>query len=201
MSRFPQSTDTRAALPIGTIATGSCYYRVSGIDNPSAIFYSTNPENRWTPLAGSPGVCYMAQSATGAIAETVCRNAAHLDESEMWSTKTELQRLGLFRLQFNQSIQVLDLTVSNLSSYRLDAGILADYDSNSVPPYTFCPAWATHALGLGLGGILYRSRHHIDEPCLALFDLDVELTECHQGILDEEPFLDILESQFNWGIV
>lgn len=93
----------------------------------------------------------------------------------------ELQKLGMFELRLQGSVEVLDLTASNLVKYRLDAGILSDYDKSAWPPYKFCPAWSALAIDLGLGGIVYRSRHPIDQSCLALFESGARLSESGSG--------------------
>ncbi len=201
MSRLPESSDTLDSLPINTVDAGSRYYRVNSIGHPTSVFYSRSRQNRWTPLAGSVGVCYMAEMEVGALAESVCRNAAQLRVAEKFTSIDELHRLGMYGLQVQGSVDVLDLTVPNLSKYRLDAGILADYDKSAWPPYRFCPAWATRAVDLGLGGVLYRSRHHVDQLCLALFGLDVLVDEVRLGTLDENHYLGILEDEFDWAIV
>jgi len=200
MSRFPEDTDTLQSLPLKTIQLGTYFYRVSSTEHNSSLFYSESPQNRWTPKGGSPGVCYMAESPVGALAESVCRNVAHLTESEMFSSLNTLRKLGMFELGLRNSITVLDLTVAHLGRYRLDAAILGDYDESASPPYRFSPAWASHSVELKLAGVLYRSRHKIDEICLALFDVGTVIVEGRQGTLDDYRYLEILEKQFNWGL-
>lgn len=201
MSRLPETTDTVKSLPIKTIETGTCFHRVSSTMFSSAVYYSDSPDNRWTPVGGSPGDCYMAVSPTGSLAESVCRNVAHLKEEEMVSSLAELRKLAMFELILKQPIKVLDFTVAHLGRYRLDANILGDYDESLSPPYKFSPAWASHAVGLELSGILYRSRHKIDEACLALFDVGIGIDEHLLDTLDGDAYLSILEDEFQWGII
>ncbi|QCF28095.1 RES family NAD+ phosphorylase [Hydrocarboniclastica marina] len=200
MSRLPVSTDTLAELPVSTLASGQRLYRVNETGYPSPVFYSTSAENRWTPVAGSPGVCYLAISKTGAIAESVCRNSAYLEEEEKIVSLNALSTKGMYEIHLTEPVQVLDLTVSNLGRYRLDATILSDYDQTRSPPYKFCPAWASHAVSLGLHGILYRSRHVIDEPCLALFEGSASLQSSLFDDLRHPELLAILEEQFGWAV-
>lgn len=201
MARFPEGTDTLESLPVTTIESNTCFYRVNGTQYNSAIYFSASPQNRWTPLGGSPGVCYMAGSPVGALAESVCRNVARLDESEMFSSLAELKKLGMFELVLRNPVTVLDLTVAHLGRYRLDATILGDYDESLSPPYKFSPAWASHAVNLKLAGILYRSRHKIDETCLGLFDVGTDIVEGRYGTLDDDQYLEILEDEFKWGVI
>ncbi len=201
MSRYPDSNDTLATLPIKILESGTGFFRVSGIEHVSSIFYSTNTENRWTPESGAPGVCYMAATEIGALAESECRNVAKKKAAQMVSSLTALGTRGMFVLELFEPIKVLDLTIHHLGKYRLDAGILSDYDDSRVPPYRYCPTWAQHCAELGLGGILYRSRHKTDEVCVALFDRGVKLTEFLAGTLDADRYLDILENEFNWGLI
>lgn len=201
MSRLPEATDTIKSLPIKTIESGTCFHRVSSTEFKSAVYYSDSQNNRWTPIGGSPGVCYMAASPTGSLAESVCRNVAHLTEEEMVSSLVELRKLAMFELVLKRPITVLDFTVAHLGRYRLDANILGDYDESLSPPYQFSPAWASHAVDLKLAGVLYRSRHKIDETCLALFDVGIEIDERFEGTLDRDPYLAILEDEFQWGVI
>lgn len=201
MARLPEAKDTLESLPIKTIDSKSVFFRVSSTEYDSAIFYSGSLQNRWTPIDGVPGVCYMAKSPTGALAESVCRNVVYLDESEMISSFSELEKLGMFELTLMNPVTVLDFTVPHLGRYRLDASILGDYDGSLLPPYKFSPAWATHAIKLNLGGILYRSRHKIDETCFALFDDGPSIVARKRGKLDDDQYLEILENQFHWGVI
>ncbi|WP_447044912.1 RES family NAD+ phosphorylase [Vreelandella sp. H-I2] len=201
MARFPEDKDTLESIPIKTIDLGTCFYRVSGTEYDSAVFYSGCSQNRWTPIGGKPGVCYMAESPIGALAESVCRNVAHLDEAEMFSSLSALRQLGMYELVLRNSVTVLDFTVAHLGRYRLDATILGDYDESLFPPYKFSPAWASHAVELNLAGILYRSRHKIDETCLALFDVGTDIGEGGCGKLDDNQYLEILEDEFKWGVI
>jgi hypothetical protein len=166
------------------------------------MYFSRSRLNRWTPVEEVPGVCYFALSETGAIAETVCRDASYLEEEEKSVSMAYLSSLAMYQVQASNPIQVLDLTVSNLAAYRLDAGILADYAPGLDPPYRFCPAWSSHAVSLGLGGILYRSRHAIDEPCLALFEGAAPGAgfSCISS-LDHPDYLAILDENFNWPVI
>jgi hypothetical protein len=59
---------------------------------------------------------------------------------------------------------------------------------------------ASHSVELKLAGVLYRSRHKIDEICLALFDVGSVIVEGRQGTLDDYRYLEILEKQSNWGL-
>lgn len=201
MSRLPEIGDTLATLPLRTVEAGAQFYRVSDIAHPSCIYYSRSPESRWTPKGGAIGVCYLAQTQVGALAETVCRNSVYLRDDERVSSLYDLHQRGMYRLGVVAAINVLDLTVSNLVKYRLDAEIMADYDKTASPPYRFCPTWAAHAVDLGLGGILFRSRHCVDQVCLALFQDRTALLELPQGHLDEARYLRLLDDEFNWGIV
>tara|TARA_R110000824_G_scaffold131955_2_gene294235 strand:- start:488 stop:1099 length:612 start_codon:yes stop_codon:yes gene_type:complete len=202
MSRLPQSTDTLDSLPIKVLTPSKVLYRVSSTKHQSPVFFSKFSGNRWTPQEGEPGICYFSLSQTGAIAETVCRNAAFLEESEKHVSLIALSKLGMYSVGFDSPIRVLDFTVSNLGRYRLDAGILADYDPGREPPYKFCPAWSSHAVSLGLDGILYRSRHAVDEFCLALFQN--AYTDNHSVFsatcLDYPDYLAILDDVFDWAI-
>ncbi|WP_167470048.1 hypothetical protein [Vreelandella andesensis] len=56
----------------------------------------------------------MSETPVGALAESVCRSVAHLDELEMVSTLAELRQLGMFELVLMDSVNVLDLTVAHL---------------------------------------------------------------------------------------
>ena len=201
MARFPEDMDTLESLPVKTIDLNTCFYRVNGTKYGSAKFYSESPQNRWTPISGTPGVCYMAETPIGALAESVCRNVAHLNEAEMFSSLSELQKLGMFKLVLQNPITVLDFTVAHLGRYRLDATILGDYDASLSPPYKFSPNWASHAVKLKLAGVLYRSRHKIDETCLALFDVGTDIVERACGKLDDDQYLEILEDEFRWAVI
>ncbi len=201
MSRLPETTDTVDNLPIKVIRLDDSLYRVNSTEFKSPVFYSKASNNRWTPLEGEPGVCYFALSETGAIAETVCRNAAYLDEAEKSVSLESLSRLAMYEIVSGYRITLLDLTASNLARYRLDAGILADYAPGLTPPYQYCPAWASHAVSLGLDGILYRSRHAVDESCLALFEgSSARLAPARIATLDHPDYLAILEEEFDWAI-
>lgn len=211
MSRFPRETDTLETLPTQTIGSARML-RVSGLAYPDPVFFSTNPENRWTPKRHDVGVCYFALSDTGAIAESICRNAAYLKPSQKFTTWKKLQELGMFIVSITGELRVLDLTVPNLARYGLDAGILNDYHApmdcddphdKPAPRYRVSPAWASHALDLKLNGILYRSRHHISETCLALFqtfDGRVE-SEPYYADLTDPAVLRILDTDFDWAVV
>lgn len=202
MSRLPKSTDTLENLPTKKLGSGTFLYRVNSTDYDSPVFFSNARKNRWTPVEGTPGVCYLALSETGAIAESVCRDSAYLEEEEKSVSLQALAELRMYELIPEGAIEVLDLTVSNLSRYRLDSGILADYEPKLDPPYQYCPAWASHAVALGLQGILYRSRHAVEEFCLALFQgYHGRITYSPQGTLDNQDYLAILDEEFGWGII
>lgn len=201
MSRLPDAKDSLDSLPIVTIEKGTRLFRVNALGHPSSVFYSSSPENRWTPISGAPGVCYMAGSVVGALAESVCRNVAHLQDSEMIVSLAELKKRGMFELELQAPVNVLDLTTPHLGRYRFDAEILSDYDDSRDPPYRYCPAWAEHCVEIGLAGVLYRSRHKIDEDCLALFDTGVSVGELSCIRLDDDQYLAILEDIFDWAVI
>lgn len=203
MSRQPESTDTLENLPIKKLNQKECnsLFRVASTKYETPINFSTASKNRWTPLDGVTGVCYFSASRTGAIAETICRDAAYLTEDEKVVSGQLLCNLTMYEITLNGPLNVLDFTVSNLGRYRLDSNILADYDRSLSPPYRYCPAWASHARSLGLAGIFYRSRHAINEHCFALFKGAASISNIKElYTLDHPHPLAILEDEFDWGI-
>lgn len=198
---MPETTDTLATLPVRRIKSGTSVFRVSETKHSTPVFFSTSQDNRWTPKEGAPGVLYSARSETTALAETLCRDAAYLPAWGKVTDQKILESRGMYEIRLENDVQVLDLSVSNLARYRLDASIVAERSREpGKPAYVVCPAWASHALSLGLGGILYRSRNMLNEQCLALFEsptLQVSFT--FLDVLFADRYLAVLDSEFGWA--
>ena len=225
MSRFPDAGDDREHLPITSLAA-STWLRVSAGKFESPLHWSVGHTGRFTPASGAVGTLYLAETLTGSLAESVCRDAVWLRACEKFTPVHDLQQLDLHEIGLPEAIQVLDLTVPHLARYRLDAQIWSQRDFRNG--YQWGPAWAAHAISLGLNGILYFSRSHTQSRCLALFgspseshgsasydsapyDKDRHIIEpavTQPGItwrkrysLMSDEVLECLEKEFEWGLI
>ena len=206
MSRAPDNGDTRNTLPIKRLAEGETWERIGSNAFPSPIHWSKEAGGRFNPASEDFGVCYMAADLRGAVAESICRNVAGLDESQKFTSETALARKSRYQITLQKELCVLDFTVPNLAAYRLDALITSEYNLVEVggirkAEYRWGPLWADHASRIGLDGILYRSRHHTDAICLALFERPPAglyancLSDCNT-----DAVLEVLEEDFDWGL-
>lgn len=201
MSRLPDNGDTKSKLPIKEIAAGVAWLRGSDLKYKSPVNWSKTSEARYNAASRRFGTLYLAQTITGVLAESVCRGAAYLHDYEKSVSEIRLNNLGLYVIELDKPITVVDFTVPNLARYRLDARITTEYSSTRPNgPYEYGPAWTDHLKKIGLDGILYHSRHHTTSVCLALFEGATTLKYELLHSLNEDDVIKILEQEFDWSI-
>jgi hypothetical protein len=98
MSRAPDNGDTRNTLPIKRLTEGETWERIGSNAFPNPIHWSKEAGGRFNPASEDFGVCYMAADLRGAVAESICRNAAALDESQKFTSETALARKSRYQI-------------------------------------------------------------------------------------------------------
>lgn len=76
MSRLPAITDVVGNLPCRTLPAGSGWHRITGLAYPSPLYFDRGAGSRFNPASGTFGALYLAETLTGALTESLCRNAA-----------------------------------------------------------------------------------------------------------------------------
>lgn len=200
MSRLPDDGDILAALPLQVVPTGTTLFRATKNHYLSPLYFSTDTSGRFNCTQGT---LYLAETLTGAMAESIVRNAAELTQDQKITHESSLQERSIYEVAIQDDLQVLNLSVPELGKYRFDSRIFSEYaGSGSERPYIWGPAWAAHAHGLGLDGIRYRSRHHTESHCLALFGhTAAAISWNHRHTLMDDAVLQILEDIFDWAIL
>ena len=200
MSRFPDEGDDLASLPLRTLRAGMGLLRAAQNRFPSPLYFAAQPTGRFNCLQGT---VYLAETLVGAIAESIVRNAADLRPEHKIVHETSLLSRSIYEVQSQRDLRVLDLTIPELGRYRLDARIFSEYDSTTQEqPYRWGPAWAAHANALGLDGLMYRSRHHTDSLCIALFrHVEADLTWTPLYAMADDRVLEVLEDLFDWSVL
>ena len=196
MTRAPDPYERN--LPTKELSRDSRWFRVSKSTYPSPIHYSF--DGRYHSEKKAFGVLYLAKTETGALAESICRNAHLMQSDERIITEKELNTRSLYQIQVKDSLKLLELTTPNLSKHRLDARIWSEY-SDKDPHYEYGPKWSDHAYSIGFDGILYFSRHKTDAVCLALFDKELDLVESEGHGLNTDSIIDTLRSEFDWVVI
>lgn len=203
MSRLPAVTDDAGNLPCRTVPAGSDWHRITGLAHASPLYFARAAGSRFNPASATFGTLYLAETLTGALAESLCRNAALKARTHRFTPLADLGARGDFLVTIRPALRLLDLTVPNLVRYGLTADLYAEYDGRLARPYRWGPAWADHVHGLGLDGICYPSRHHTACICLALFERPFADCEWQLVARLDRHFeaLRLLSDEFDWAIV
>lgn len=203
MSRLPEVTDDENSLPCRFLPAGSRWHRIARLAHASPLHFDRAAGSRFNSGSASFGTLYLAETLTGALAESLCRNAALRLRCHRHTPLPELAARGDYMVTIGVPMRVLDLTVPNLVRHGLTADLYGEYDARRPVPYRWGPAWADHVHGLGLDGILYPSRHHTACICLAVFERSItDFRHALVAPLDRHPeALRVLDEVFDWAIV
>jgi hypothetical protein len=170
----------RHTLPVHEIPAGALLYRMHR-RRLGALFFGPrtdpNDRGRWDAPDDSFGVCYLAEEAHTAFAETMLRE---LERDEVSETG-DLAPRNLARLVVERPLRLARMHGAGLRRIKATAAVVQD-------PYEITWAWshAIHAHPECLAGISYRARHDDDGLALALFQRD----ETALRLLDSTPLLD-----------
>lgn len=200
MSRFPDAGDVLEKLPLCTLNAGAEFYRAAQNRFQSPLYFATRPTGRFNCPQGT---VYLAETLIGAVAESIVRNVAEMRPAQRIVHESSLKARSIYVVTSGRNLQLLDLSVPELGRYRLDARIFSEYDRTAPErPYHWGPAWASHAHDLGLDGLRYRSRHHTNSLCIALFSkVETELSWTSWCTMDDDRVLEVLEEVFDWSVL
>lgn len=140
MSRLPAVTDDAGNLPCRTVPAGSDWHRITGLAHASPLYFARAAGSRFNPASATFGTLYLAETLTGALAESLCRNAALKARTHRFTPLADLGARGDFLVTIRPALRLLDLTVPNLVRYGLTADLYAEYDGRLARPYRWGPA-------------------------------------------------------------
>ncbi|TVR66852.1 MAG: RES domain-containing protein [Gemmatimonadales bacterium] len=161
------------------LKAGSRLFRIHRSDLPALHFGSTtevNRRQRWYAPDGSYGVCFLAQDAHVAFAETLLRDLS-LDVVQ----EAEIAARSLALINVTRPIQLAALHGSALRAHGADASVVHG-------PYEVTWDWsrAVHEHPSEVDGICYRARHDDSGLSVALF----ERASCKVEVLQSTNLLD-----------
>jgi hypothetical protein len=177
--RPPADLDRRA-LPLYEVRAGTVLYRMHR-RRLGALFFGPrtdlNDRGRWDAPDDSFGICYLAEAAHTAFAETMLRE---LDRDQV-SEVGDLAPRSLARLVVEQPLRLARMHGAGLRRMKATAAVVQG-------PYEITWEWsrAIHGHPEGVAGISYRARHDDDGLSIALFQRE----ESALRSLDSTPLLD-----------
>lgn len=160
--------------PTITVSVGSQCMRVqerldaTGTEYKNPYHFSTAipATGRYNDPDGKLGVCYVAQTATVALAETFGRKRDNEDEEPLFIDGKELDKKIIATLEFTRELVLLDIGKA-LCALGLTIDVIsgADYQKaqDIVRFFSKKPQYRT------ISGIAYISRHHADGYCFAIW--------------------------------
>lgn len=152
-------------------------------EHPSGVHYATPDTDigRYNDPTGRTGVCYTADHAVTAIAESLGR-VYQKDPADFTLGMSELDKAQIYTLETSR-----ETTVINMSKLQGLLHITADKTMGSDQSITQAVTdWAANTPGLNYDGISYPSRHY-EGTCTAFWKRD--------GVAD--PLSDVSRSSVN----
>ncbi|MFP1900448.1 RES family NAD+ phosphorylase [Lonsdalea quercina] len=136
---------------------------------PSGVHYRipTDPENmgRYNDPSGRTGICYTADFAIGAIAESLGR-VYQQDPKDFVFDLKDLKTAQMYTLKTTRPTKIIDMT-------RLQGVLHLTSDQTMGEDTSITQAivdWAANTPGLDYDGISYRSRHYGVGWCTAFWE-------------------------------
>jgi hypothetical protein len=111
-------------------------------------------------LIGNPrhGTCYFAEHPLGAFVETLQSFRA------VPIPREELDDRKLFKVKFDHTLSIADVTKNAAGSFQLDASISAGAPSDYQPSQEF----ANRAYAAGFAGVRFRVRHDLEQELIGI---------------------------------
>ena len=176
----PPSEPLEGALPITIVAAESKWWRIHRTARPS-VFFGPAPGQPPTYRFDAPGgeyrVLYIGQSLSAAFIETLLRNPRI-----PFIERSELEERSVAVLNNHNELRLVDARGRGSSRIGVDTRL-------TTGAYDAAGRWALslwrHADTPD--GILYRSKHHPNHICAAIFDRD----HCKFQVSITTPLMDI----------
>lgn len=149
-------------LPLHLLPAGTVLARIHRAEYEPLFFgpgAGRAPMGRWDAPAGEFGVCYLAEEARTAFAETFLRTPG-----ETLLSDAALAGRSLARMRLKRALRLVALHGEGLARLGATAAVCSG-------PYAVCRAWslALHGHPERPDGIRYRARHDDDGFAVALF--------------------------------
>jgi hypothetical protein len=151
------------ALHVDTCRAGALLYRIHPVQFGSVFFgpaADARPRGRWDAPDRAFRVCYLAEAAETAFAETFLRTPGLL-----LLDPADLAQRGLARILVTRDLRLASMYGAGLARAGTTAAVCSG-------PYGVSRAWAAalHEHPSRLDGIRYRARHDDDGLAVAVFD-------------------------------
>lgn len=169
---------------IGTLPAGSVLRRVHGSHAADEFNWTAQPTvltgGRFDSLDGAFGYAYLAETASGAIAETVCRDLP-LGGAGRQVPRAVLAGRVITSVELVRDLRVLELHGADLTQVhapldltKCDAGQFVTTRRWAAALRTWMP---------DVDGFRYRCRHDEDELAVVLFDDPAPRERAHEALV------------------
>lgn len=158
--------EMQGRIPCDTRVKGSTQVRWQWDEYPSGVHYGTpmdpEPLGRYNDPSGRTGVCYTADYAAAAIAESLGR-VYQREQDEFTLGLSDLHKAQMYTLETTR-----DTTTINMTKLQGMLHITADQTMGNDPSITQAITdWAANTPSLAYDGVSYSSRHYGVGMCTA----------------------------------